>query len=290
LGPVVNGSGRIYGGVFDAIADEYGRHRPGYPEALIDRACEAACLGPGARVLEIGSGTGQLTRGLLARGLRVTAIEPGEQLSARARIELQGVGDVQFLTARLEEASVPRSHYRGVFSASAIHWADPDVSWRKMADALMDGGRLALLSYFGVQEPYSDADQQALRGVLARIAPEIAADWPTYRDLQATLAGAAERRDNVSEVWAWLGSYEIARGDAAQLFGDAELVALPMRLERTAEQINALLRTMSFWTRLSPAQRDALVAENGAVHQRLGRPIRSSTVACLVTARRRRER
>jgi hypothetical protein len=57
-----------------------------------------------------------------------------------------------------------------------------------------------------------------------------------------------------------------------------------MLLEHTAEDLNALLGTMSFWQQLSPRQRDSLAAENRALHQRLGRPIRSSTVACLVTA------
>jgi SAM-dependent methyltransferase len=131
------------GGVFNQIADERHRHRAAYPDALIDRACELAGLAPGARVLEIGCGTGQLTRSLLAWGLRVTAVEPGEQLIARARDRLAGAGEVQFVNARLEEAPLPRAHHRAVFSASAIHWVDPGVSWRKLADALVDGGTLA---------------------------------------------------------------------------------------------------------------------------------------------------
>lgn len=65
--------------MFNEIADEYDRHRPAYPDALIDRACDVAGLAPRTNVLEIGCGTGQLTRSLLERGLRVTAIEPGEQ-------------------------------------------------------------------------------------------------------------------------------------------------------------------------------------------------------------------
>ena len=185
---------RSYGRVFNEIADEYDRHRPAYPDALIDRACEVAGLAPGARVLEIGCGTGQLTRSLLARGLRVMAVEPGEQLIARARDQLADAGEVQFVDARLEEASVPRAHYRAVFSASAIHWVDPDVSWRKIADALVDGGTVALVSYFGLEDPRSAEDQQALRAALARIAPELAAEWPSYRDLDRTLAGATQRQ------------------------------------------------------------------------------------------------
>ncbi len=78
-----------YGEVFNEVAEEYERHRPTYPDALIDRACEMGGLGPGASVLEIGCGTGQLTRSLVARGLRVTAIEPGERLIARARDQIR---------------------------------------------------------------------------------------------------------------------------------------------------------------------------------------------------------
>jgi SAM-dependent methyltransferase len=275
---------RSYGRVFDQVAEDYDRHRPTYLDVLVDQACEG--IGPGAAVLEIGCGTGQLTRSLLARGLQVTAVEPGRQLIVRARDQLNGFGDVQFVNARLEDASLPPAHYSAVFSASAIHWIDPDVSWRRAADALVDGGSLALLSYFGLDDPRSADDQQALRAAITTIAPELAADWPTYRDLAATLAGVAARCENPSEAWAWLGGYEIARGYAADLFADAQLVAVPMQLEHTADQLNGLLGTMSFWARLSPQQRGALVAENQSFHQRLGRPIRSSTVACLLLARR----
>ena len=49
---------RSCGSVFDEIAEEYDRHRPAYPDALVDRACEIGGLAPGARALEVGCGTG----------------------------------------------------------------------------------------------------------------------------------------------------------------------------------------------------------------------------------------
>ncbi|MFZ0043137.1 MAG: class I SAM-dependent methyltransferase [Solirubrobacteraceae bacterium] len=277
---------RSYGRVFNEIADEYDRHRPAYPDALVDRACELAGLAPGDKVLEIGCGTGQLTRSLLARGLRVMAVEPGERLVARARDQVAGAGEVQFVNARLEEASLPSAHFRTAFSASAIHWIDPDVSWRKIADVLVDGGTVALLSYFGLEDARSDEDQQALRAALTRVAPELASEMPIYRDLEGTLAGVEQRRHNVSEVWAWLGRYAVARPYVSDLFGDVQIAAMPTLVEHTADALNALMGTMSFWARLAPRQREALSAENHALQRRLGRPIRSSTVACLVTARR----
>ena len=277
---------RGYGRVFDEVAAEYDRHRPAYPDELIDQACQVAGLGSGDHVLEIGCGSGQLTRGLLARGLHVTALEPGASLIALARQNLAGAGQAEFLNARFEDASLPREHFAAVFCASAFHWIDPEVSWRKAADVLVPGGTLALVQYCGLQEPRSRADQEAALAAIAKIAPDVAAHWPAYRDLDTTLAGAEQRRGNVSQVWAWLGSHDVGQDDAGRLFGDVQVAVMPRLVEHTPGELTALLRTMSFYARLSPGQRHALEREYEAIYERLGRPIRASTVAALVTARR----
>lgn len=276
---------RSYGKVFNRVAAEYDRHRPTYPEQLIDLACQVAALERGDQVLEIGCGTGQLTRSLLARGLRVTAIEPGAQLAGLTQQRLQGTGELELVNARFEDARLPHEHFRAVFSASAIHWVDPDVGWQRAADALAPGGTLALIQYFGLHEPHSANDQQALLSAMTAIAPEIAASWPRYRDLATTLAGVRERSENISEVWDWLGGYEIAREYAARLFENAQIAVTPTLMEHTAAELGALLGTMSLWSRLSPEQRRAMENANRTLHEQLGRPIRSSIVACLVTAR-----
>jgi SAM-dependent methyltransferase len=275
---------RSHGKVFNEVAVEYDRNRPAYPDALVDQACEVAHLGDRDRVLEIGCGTGQLTRSLLARGLRVTALEPGDRLIRLAEENLKDAGEAEFVHARLEDTELPRESYEAVFSASAIHWVDPDLGWRKIADALAPGGTLALIQYFGLQEQRSVDDQEALLSALRRHAGVLAATLPTYRDLDRTIAGVQERRRNVADAWAWLGSYDIGRDYAADLFEDLQLATVPTMVEHTADELNALLGTMSFWARLSPEQRDAIVNGNRARHERLGRPIRSSTVAVLVTA------
>jgi ubiquinone/menaquinone biosynthesis C-methylase UbiE len=277
---------RRYGKVFDEIAAEYDRRRPTYPDELVDQACQVAGIGSGDHVLEVGCGSGQLTRGLVARGLNVTALEPGKNLLALAGQNLEGAGAVEFVNAQFEDAVLPREQFQAVFSASAFHWIDPKVGWQKAADVLVPGGTLALVQYFGIEEPRSKSDQEASLAAMRKVAPDIADNWPTYRDLAATLAGMEQRRGNVSEVWAWLGSYDIGQDYAGHLFGDVQVAVMPKLIEQTPDELSALVRTMSFYARLSPAQRQALEREYGAIYERLGRPIRASTVAALVTARR----
>ena len=277
---------RRYGKVFDEIAAEYDRHRPAYPDELIDQACRVAGIGSGDRVLEVGCGSGQLTCALLARGLRVTAVEPGQNLIALARQNLDGAGPVDFVNAQFEDAPLPREQFQAVFSASAFHWVDPEVSWQKAADVLVPGGTLALVQYFGLAESRSEDDQEAVLAAMRKVAPDIAANWPAYSDLDATLAGVEQRRGNVSQAWAWLGSYDVGQGYAGGLFGDAQVAVMPKLLEHTPDEVSAVIRTMSFYARLSPDQREALEREHEAIYERLGRPIRVSIVAALVTARR----
>ena len=274
---------RSYGTVFDTVAAEYDRHRPTYPDELIEHACRAGGLTAGDRVLEIGCGTGQLTRGLVDRGLRVTAVEPGANLVALARQNLNGAGSVQFINRRFEDAPV-EGPFTAVFSASAFHWTDPDQSWGKVARSLAPGGLLALIQYFGIKDERTAVDEDGLMAALAGVAPELAAEWPELRDLETLLAGVEERRENVSDVWGWLGSHDLGRGYAGPLFRDVEIAVAPMLMEQTAEELNALLGTMSFQRRLTAEQREALESANRELAQRLGRPIRSSLVTALVTA------
>ncbi len=277
---------RRYGKAFDKVAAEYDRHRPTYPDEIIDQACHMAGIASGDQVLEVGCGSGQLTRSLVARGLHVTALEPGTNLIALAKQNLQGAGAVEFVPTRFEDAQLSSEQFQAVFSASAFHWIDPQVGWQKAADVLAPGGTLALVQYFGLDHRDSKEDQDAVLAAIGKVAPDVAASWPTYRELDAMLAGIEQRRSNVSAVWAWLGSYDIGQDCASRLFGDVQVAVTSKLVEHTPDQINAILRTMSCHARLSSDQCHHLEREIQAVSERLGRPIRSSVLAAVITARR----
>jgi SAM-dependent methyltransferase len=275
---------RRYGATFDTIAVEYDRSRPTYPDELVERACEIGDLAAGDPVLEIGCGTGQLTRSLVSRGLHVTAVEPGANLIELARRAVGGPGTVEFVNRRYEDAPIDRQ-FDAVFSASAFHWIDPDVSWAKVARSLTPGAPLALITYCSLRDERIATDDDALMAVLTQAAPDIAAGWPPLRDLQTILAGVEERRENVSDVWAWLGHRPLARPYAATLFDDVQIAGVPTVTEQTADELNALLATTSLYPRLAPAQAEALERGNREIEQRVGRRIRAGMLAVLVTGR-----
>lgn len=93
--------------------------------------------------------------------------------------------------------------------------------------------------------------------------------------------------DNISAAWSWLGSCDIGRQYAGCLFGNIQSAVMPKLTEHAPDELGALVRTMSFYARLSPDQRQALDREHEAIYQRLGRPIRASMIAVLITAQRR---
>ena len=66
--------------LFDTIAEIYDLVRPQYPRPLIDNLEETSDLQRRSRILEIGSGTGQLTKGLAARGFNIDCVEIGREI------------------------------------------------------------------------------------------------------------------------------------------------------------------------------------------------------------------
>jgi len=123
---------------FDRVADEYERTRPSYPPALLDRLA----LGADAAVLDLGAGTGKLTRLLAARYRDVTAVEPLANM--RAMLE-RVVPGVRALAGSAERIPLDAASVDGVFVAQAFHWFDKSVALPEIARVLRPGGVLAVL-------------------------------------------------------------------------------------------------------------------------------------------------
>jgi len=127
---------------FDRAAQLYDQVRPDYPEVLFDDLIALARLTPPDRLLEVGCATGKATRPLARRGFRITCVELGAELAAIARQNLAGFG-VQVVRGQFEEWRPPEP-FGLVYAATAWHWIDPGVRYRRAWQALRPGGHLAV--------------------------------------------------------------------------------------------------------------------------------------------------
>ncbi len=123
---------------FGGAADAYERGRPGYPQEALDWL-----LPPTARrVLDLGAGTGKLTRSLVERGLDVVAVEPLEGMRREFARALPGV---PVLAGAAEAIPLDAGSVDAVVVGQAWHWVDVPRASAEAARVLTDGGRLGLV-------------------------------------------------------------------------------------------------------------------------------------------------
>ncbi|MGD9526022.1 class I SAM-dependent methyltransferase [Pseudonocardia sp.] len=123
---------------FGAVAGDYAVHRPGYPAAAIDWALG----GRTGDVVDLGAGTGKLTESLVARGLRVTAVDPDPEMLAELRRRLPGI-DAREGSA--EAIPLPDGSVDAVLAGQAMHWFDPARALPEIRRILRPGGVLAAM-------------------------------------------------------------------------------------------------------------------------------------------------
>lgn len=127
---------------FEANAREYELARPGYPADAIEFLRERLGLKPGTRVVDVGAGTGKLTRLLVPTGAEVVAIEPVGAMRAQLARVLPGlvVHDASASHLPLGDTSVD-----AVVCAQAFHWFATAEVLLEFARVLFPGGHLALV-------------------------------------------------------------------------------------------------------------------------------------------------
>ena len=127
----------LLGSTFGAAATAYAEHRPDYAEAAVRWALE---LAPGARVLDLGAGTGKLTATLVQLGAEVVAVEPDPSMLAELR---RALPTVRALAGSAEAIPLPDSSVDAAVAGNAMHWFDMNVAGPEIARAVQPGGSMA---------------------------------------------------------------------------------------------------------------------------------------------------
>jgi SAM-dependent methyltransferase len=252
---------------FDDVAELYDRARPGYPGGVFDDLAVLAQLGKGARVVEIGCGTGQATLALAERGYRITCVELGGRLAAVARRKLANFPDVEVVNANFEAWLPERGGFDAVVAFTAFHWIDPAARFERSASVLREHGMLAVVSTQHVLPPGGDDFFVAVQEDYDAVVP----------DEPSTKAGAPTDPDAIADL-----SDEIA---ASGLFRNVAVRRYLWDVAYDADEYVAVLNTYSGHRALDDATRDELLARiHRRVQKRPGGRVRKTYLALLNVA------
>jgi SAM-dependent methyltransferase len=123
---------------FDQAADVYEKSRPEYPDAAVDWLVPDGA----STVLDLGAGTGKLTRALAARGLEVFAVDPAPNMLEQLRA---AVPNASISVGTAEDIPLADASVDAVLVGQAWHWVDQDAALPQVARVLRPGGTLGLI-------------------------------------------------------------------------------------------------------------------------------------------------
>lgn len=252
---------------FDSVAELYESARPSYPAVLFDDLVELTGLERGAGVLEIGCATGKATRPLLEHGFSVVCVERGARLAARARDELAGLS-AEIHVASFEDWDAEPESFDLVYAATAWHWLDPNVRYRKAHRLLRPGGALAFWSASHAFPADFDLFFSEIQEVYDAIGERWEGEWPPPRPEDVA--------DDASDI------------EASELFWDVRVRRYVWEQRYTADAYVALLNTFSGHIAMERAKRERLYREiRERIDRRADRSVRRHWLAILHVARRR---
>ena len=213
---------------FDRAAGTYERGRAGYPAPAIAAILAETGAAPGWTLLELGAGTGKLTRELVGSGARVIALEPvaGMRALLADTAPLAEPLDAVAEAIPLADASVD-----AVVAGQCFHWFDPEAATAEVARVLRPGGAIALV--------WNRRDESAAwMREFTRIADAHAGDAPRYKN------------------GTWRRAF-----DGNPAFTPLELRTWPHRGQAGRDVVLARAASMSFVAALDEEPRAQLLAE-----------------------------
>ncbi len=133
---------------FGKTAPDYVRYRVGFPDELYTRLAARGIGDRGQRVLDLGTGTGNLARGFAARGCEVVGLDVAEPLVSEARKldEASGVR-IDYVVAPAEKTGLPGHSFDAVVCGQAWHWFDRHKAVREVRRVAKSGGAFVIAHF-----------------------------------------------------------------------------------------------------------------------------------------------
>lgn len=229
---------------FDTVAHSYHNRRPRYPVGLYNDLLKIVPLRPGARILDVGAGSGIATLPLAARGFEVVALEPGPALAALARRNLSRHPNAVVHRVSFERARLANSSFSMIVSATAWHWVDPLRGPAIAARVLPPGGSLALwwMGFATIADSFAIQCGKITRSwVSSAAASAHGSQWASLatpcgpgRSLSSCRAGDIDAHPDFHKVdqRRYLTTHDFDADSYVQLLGTyADFVLLPAHLQ-----------------------------------------------------------